>query len=250
MTRAVESCPAQRLSISTARMDIRSPERDVLLMLLAMAAGSADAWSYFGIGHSFVANMTGNTVLIGVAIVRANGDWLHPLISLCGYAAGVMAGANVTRRINPESAWPRAVSWALLLEAVLMSIAEAAWTLISQANTTFSIERNLLLVAIAFAVGIQSGAMLQMRIPGVVTTYITGTWTSLMSEVARLLSRGGKPPTREVRRMEERVLLQAGILTAYVLSAIATGVLLRYAPAATGALPATAVWIVVILGLR
>jgi uncharacterized membrane protein YoaK (UPF0700 family) len=138
----------------------------------------------------------------------------------------------------------------LLLEAVLMSIAEAAWTLISQANTTFSIERNLLLVAIAFAVGIQSGAMLQMRIPGVVTTYITGTWTSLMSEVARLLSRGGKSPTREVRRMEERVLLQAGILTAYVLSAIATGVLLRYAPAATGALPATAVWIVVIFGMR
>src|SRR5581483_12154540 len=108
---------------------MRSAERDALLLLLAMAAGSADAWSYFGIGHSFVANMTANTVLIGVSIVVRNGDWHRPLISLCGYAAGAVAGAILTRRINPERAWSRAVAHALLLEAMLLSVAEAGWAL-------------------------------------------------------------------------------------------------------------------------
>lgn len=183
---------------------MRPAERDALLMLLAVAAGSADAWSYFGLSHSFVANMTGNTVLIGVGIVRQNGDWRHPLISLCGYAAGVVAGAILTRRVKPESFWSRAVSWALLLEALLMALAEAGWALIRNTNPMAGTERNVLLGVVAFAIGIQSGAMLQMRIPGVVTTYITGTWTNLMSGVARLLSRGTKPATRQVKGMEER----------------------------------------------
>jgi uncharacterized membrane protein YoaK (UPF0700 family) len=36
--------------------------RDVRLLVLAASAGSADAWSYFGLGRAFVANMTGNTI--------------------------------------------------------------------------------------------------------------------------------------------------------------------------------------------
>jgi uncharacterized membrane protein YoaK (UPF0700 family) len=40
---------------------VRRIERDLLLLLLAVAAGSADGWSYFGLGHAFVANMTGTT---------------------------------------------------------------------------------------------------------------------------------------------------------------------------------------------
>lgn len=229
---------------------MRPPERDALLMLLAVAAGSADAWSYFGLGHSFVANMTGNTVLIGVGIVRQNGDWRHPLISLCGYAAGVVAGTVLTRRVKPESFWSRAVSWALLLEALLMALAEAGWALIRNTNPLAGTEHNLLLGVVAFAIGIQSGAMLQMRIPGVVTTYITGTWTNLMSGLARLLPRGTKPATRQVKGMEERLLMQAGVLSAYLLSAIVAGVLLRYVPAAAGALPAAAVLTVAVYGLR
>lgn len=219
-------------------------------MLLAVAAGSADAWSYFGLGHSFVANMTGNTVLIGVGIVRQNGDWRQPLIAVCGYAAGVVAGAVLTRRVKPERFWSRAVSWTLLLEALLMALAEAGWALIRKTNPLAGTERNLLLGVVAFAIGIQSGAMLQMRIPGVVTTYITGTWTNLMSGVARLLSRGAKPVTGEVKRMEERLLMQGGVLSAYLLSAIVAGVLLRYVPTAAGALPAAAVLTVALYGLR
>ena len=49
---------------------MRVVERDVLLGVLAVSAGSADVWSYLGLGHAFVANMTGNTVFLGMSIFQ------------------------------------------------------------------------------------------------------------------------------------------------------------------------------------
>ena len=228
---------------------LRPAECDLLLMVLAAAAGAADAWSYFGLNHSFVANMTGNTVLIGVALAHRNGDLRHPLISLIGYAFGVMAGSLLTRKVRPENLWPRAVSWTLLLESLLLALAEAGWAIVHEAASWMEVDRNLLLVGVAFAIGLQSGALLQMKIPGVVTTYITGTWTNLMSGLARLVARGDKPLKGGKKQFEERLLLQAGILSAYLLSAAAAGLILRYFPAGAGVLPASAVLFVSAYGL-
>jgi uncharacterized membrane protein YoaK (UPF0700 family) len=228
---------------------VRPAERDSLLLVLSAAAGSADAWSYFGIGHSFVANMTGNTVLIGVALVHLNGDFLHPLLSLAGYAVGVIAGALLTRKVNPQTFWPRAVSRTIFIEALLLCLAEILWSLRIHASSSVSPGRDGLLALVAFAIGTQSGAMLQMKIPGVVTTYITGTWTNLMSSVARLFSRGRKTAKGGILSFEERLMLQAGVLSVYLLSAVLTGLLLRFIPTAAGALPAAAVSFTAIYGV-
>jgi uncharacterized membrane protein YoaK (UPF0700 family) len=45
--------------------------RNVLVLLLACVAGSVDAVSYMSLGHVFTANMTGNTVLLGLALGQA-----------------------------------------------------------------------------------------------------------------------------------------------------------------------------------
>ena len=42
--------------------------RDAMLTSLSLAAGCVDAVGYLGLGQVFVANMTGNTVLLGLAI--------------------------------------------------------------------------------------------------------------------------------------------------------------------------------------
>ena len=84
-----------------------SVERDVRLLMLAASAGSADGWSYFGFGHAFVANMTGNTVLLGLAVFQPHGDWLHPVISLSSYAAGTMIGSRLTQKVQPGAIGPR-----------------------------------------------------------------------------------------------------------------------------------------------
>jgi uncharacterized membrane protein YoaK (UPF0700 family) len=229
---------------------VRRSQRDVLLILLAIAAGSADGWNYFGLGHAFVANMTGNTVLLGIAVFL-NRDLLHPCISLVCYVAGVGFAALLTRNVREGSSWPRAVSIALFVESLLLVGAAIGWALIGRAaaqpGSTLSL--NVLLGCVAVAIGMQSGAMLQLRIPGIATTYITGTWTNLTSGLMRFLVRKRHGTQEEKIKYEDRLFMQAGILSAYLLSALMVGLLFRYARLGVGGLPAIAVLLVAIYGL-
>lgn len=224
-------------------------ERDVLLLMLAVAAGSADGWSYFGLGHAFVANMTGNTVLLGIAVFL-HGDLLHPLISLVCYLAGAALAAFMTRNVREGQGWPRAVSNTLALESVLMLAAAIAWSIVCRdaARPGSTPGLDVLLGCVALAIGVQSGAMLQLGVPGIVTTYITGTWTSLMSGLTRFASRERQLPRRKKVEYEERMLMQAGVLCAYLFAAVVTGLLFREARAAVGFLPAISVLFVAVYG--
>ncbi len=227
-------------------------ERDLLLMILAASAGSADGWSFFGMGHAFVANMTGNTVLLGLAVFQVNGDAIHPLIALVFYAFGVALAAFLTRRVVQGSLWPKVVSRVLLFESVLLAATETGWIVLRghvfPAGSPIPSRMNLLLSIVAFAIGMQSGVMLQLKIPGIVTTYISGTWTRLVSGLVRLATREKHQPPGKKFEFEERLLMQAGILAVYLLSAVITGWLFRYFPEGVGALSASSVALVAIYG--
>lgn len=224
---------------------MREVERDVMLYLLAASAGSADGWSYFGLGHAFVANMTGNTVLLGMAVFQPHGNLLHPFLSLACYAAGVMMASFLTRRSSEGAVWSKAVSWTLLVEGLLIGAA-AGWMMVRRG---WDVNLDLLLAVVALAIGLQSGAMLQLKIPGVVTTYITGTWTTLMRGVVRFAARRRREVPAEKVRLEERLLMQAGILAVYFLSAVLTGWVFLHVPEVVGALSAGPVLVVAAYGL-
>ena len=215
---------------------MRSVERDFRLLILAASAGSADGWSYFGFGHAFVANMTGNTVLLGLAVFQNHGD-VRPSCHLSRVLCpGSDAGFAFDRERTPGHGWSRAISRTLLLEALLLLAAEAGWIAIHlRAHHTPSL--NLLLATVALAIGMQSGAMVQLKIPGIVTTYITGTWTSLLSGLVRLARQERQEAEGQDRGFEERLLMQAGVLSVYFLSAVLTGWFFRHVPLAVGALP-------------
>ncbi|MBV8115406.1 MAG: DUF1275 domain-containing protein [Silvibacterium sp.] len=220
---------------------MRSIERDILLCMLAACAGSADGWSYFGLGHAFVANMTGNTVLLGMSVFATH-DALHPLISLSCYSAGVITGSLLTRNVQPisgDSPWPRQVSRTLLLEAVLLLCAEMAW-FASHPSGSPHPSHVLLLGCVALAIGLQSAAMVQLKIPGIVTTYITGTWTTLMNGLTRVRT---APPAKK-HEFETRLGMQAAVLAVYFFAAVVAGGLFRYIPTLVGALPALSVLLV------
>jgi uncharacterized membrane protein YoaK (UPF0700 family) len=229
---------------------MRFSERDVLLLMLAIAAGSADGWSYFGLGHAFVANMTGNTVLLGTAMFLHR-DLLHPGISLICYAAGAALASYLTRNVREGTGWPRAVSNTLALESALLIAAAVGWVLAGRHTTSpgSTPALDFLLGGVALAIGIQSGAMLQLKIPGVVTTYITGTWTTLMSGVTRFFTREQHRSSEQKLEHEERMILQGGVLCAYLLSAVVTGLLFHYARLAVGVLPALSVLLVAVYAL-
>ena len=99
-----------------------SVEGDVRLLMLAASAGSADAWSYFGLGHAFVANMTGNTVILGLAVFQDHGDMLHPAIALGCYACGAMLGSLFTEKVQPGAVWARARASALSRHLVVRGL--------------------------------------------------------------------------------------------------------------------------------
>jgi uncharacterized membrane protein YoaK (UPF0700 family) len=233
---------------------IRPAERDALLMLLAVSAGSADGWSFFGLGHAFVANMTGNTVLIGLAVFQSRGAMFHPLLSLASYAIGVVIAGFLTRNVAEGSIWSKTVSRTLLIEAILLAGAEAAWAALHghglQVNgRAASPELNSILCVVAVAIGIQSGTMLRLKVPGIVTTYITGTWTTLLTGIVRLVTLEKRKPAGEKLQFEERLILQASIVAAYFLSAVLAGWLFGHIPVAVGAVSASSVLLVAAYGI-
>jgi uncharacterized membrane protein YoaK (UPF0700 family) len=70
--------------------------------------------------------------------------------------------------------------------------------------------------------GVQSAAVNALGVSGISTTYITGTWTSLVGSLARR-----RRPTTSKSKSKEilKTRLQAAVVVVYVLAAIVGGVM-------------------------
>lgn len=67
-----------------------------MLVLLSCVAGSVDVMSYYSLGNVFTANMTGNTILLGLATGQGKvTSYLHSLAALGGFFAGALTGASI-----------------------------------------------------------------------------------------------------------------------------------------------------------
>jgi uncharacterized membrane protein YoaK (UPF0700 family) len=156
--------------------------RDALLLALTAAAGWVDALSYIALGHVFTANMTGNLVLLGLAVgeVQAAGA-VRSAVALGGFAAGALLGSALTRDAAGE--WPGRITAALGVEAAALIAFVAVWW------TGGGLEALIALSAVGM--GIQSAAVRRLAVAGVTTTFVTGTLTSLMAGLAALRPTGG-----------------------------------------------------------
>src|SRR5215472_1672510 len=140
--------------------------RDALLVALTAAAGWVDALSYLALGHVFTANMTGNLVLLGVAVGSLEaGGALRSAVALAGFAAGALLGSALTR--DAAGDWPGRVTAALAVEAAALAAFTALW----RASTG----QEALIALSAVGMGIQSAAVRRLAVPGVATTFVTGT---------------------------------------------------------------------------
>src|SRR3954447_5865868 len=73
--------------------------RDLLLMqLLTFGTGIVDAVGYLGLDRVFTGNITGSVVILGMALVGADGlPVLGPLLALFGFMAGAAVGGRVLK---------------------------------------------------------------------------------------------------------------------------------------------------------
>jgi uncharacterized membrane protein YoaK (UPF0700 family) len=154
-----------------------------MFVWLAIGAGAIDAISFFGLGRVFTANMTGNIVLLGLAAGRSEGaDVVRSAISLVAFAIGLFGAAKLSRRFDKSGSWSPAVRVALSIEAFALGGFLAGW-LASSGNPGETLKAVLVAVA-ALAMGIQSGAVIALRVPGITTTFVTGTLASVLHDLA------------------------------------------------------------------
>ena len=162
-----------------------------------------------------------------------NGQVVHPALALLAYAVGVAVASYVTGKSAwqfEKVIWTRSVTLVIVAETVLAALAEWAWHAYRGGS---HVPLEVLMAVMAACMGLQSGAMLQLRVPGVVTTYISGTLTLMVQGMTRLAT-GEREPKGEY---EQRLEVQAVTLVVYLLSAILTGWLFKEAPQWVGMLP-------------
>lgn len=163
--------------------------RDPLLLALTAAAGWTDALSYAALGRVFTANMTGNLVLLGLAIGQVAGTAVErSAVALAGFAAGALLGALLTRG-RLAGPWPPRVTVALAVEAAMLLAFAGLWLAGAAEGTAAGLDALIALSALGM--GVQSAAIRRLDVPGVATTFVTGTITSLMAGLAALQAASG-----------------------------------------------------------
>jgi uncharacterized membrane protein YoaK (UPF0700 family) len=162
---------------------LRPRVRDALLLTLTAAAGSVDAVSYLGLGRVFTANMTGNLVLLGIAVGQSQlGGAVRSVIALAGFAVGVLIGVRVSARTEATAVWPLSVTLALLVELGLLVAFLAGWEIAGDRPAALPLD---VLVSIsAAAMGMQAAAARRLHVAGVTTVFVTGMLTSLIADLA------------------------------------------------------------------
>jgi len=125
---------------------------------LTLVAGIADAVGYITMGAVFAANMTGNTVLAGIAL--AQGHWLDAWRHLAPLVA-FFVGAMISRLLLRLSRAPTA---SLLVEAAILA-----------AVSLLPVGPEAAVMIVAFAMGVQASAITHFAGSAVSTVVVTST---------------------------------------------------------------------------
>jgi uncharacterized membrane protein YoaK (UPF0700 family) len=221
--------------------------RDALL--LSFAAGGADAAGYIGLGRVFTSNMTGNLVLFGIYLGQGHfSAALRALFVLAVFVVGACLGAWLGRRIDGQD-WPRLARRLLGVEAVLLILFAAGWSLGATAAGPVSHFRHALLPLLALAMGIQAAALHQLSLPGVKTTAVTGTLTTLVTGIVHLFAIS-PATTTPAGTSFTRIGFQTLVVILYAGGAVVSGLFMLHAPRWTGCGPAVVVLFVALCHAR
>ena len=203
--------------------------------MFTWAAGSVDAITYLS-AHVFTANMTGNTVLLGIAASQAKAEpVVSSLLALIAFVVGAILGALAVGEGESASA-AAAVRRAVWMETVIL----AFFAMSAFAPAALSLRAIVLLMigSSGLAMGLQSAAVRRLKLPGIATTYITGTITSLFSGMVHgLRRRTGTHAETTTLGLKRSMSLQAEVFLSYAVAAGITAALHVRWPSAVGLVP-------------
>lgn len=173
------SSPSQPVDrIAPAPVNRHGPLPALLLVLTAVT-GLVDAVSYLRLGHVFVANMTGNVVFLGFAAAGAAdfSVWAS-LVATVAFLAGALLGGQLGARAGRHRG--RLLAYATYAELALIAAALVLALLAPEAPHV--VVSMGLIVALAFAMGLQNATARRLGVPDLTTTVLTLTLTALAAD--------------------------------------------------------------------
>ncbi|MFF7634680.1 YoaK family protein [Kitasatospora sp. NPDC008050] len=180
-----------------------------LLLALTVVTGLVDAFSYLALGHVFVANMTGNVVFLALALGGAPGFSLSAsLLALAAFAAGAFAGGLLVHRLRRRQgpALGRVLLVAVLVQAgLVLGALVTAWL---SAAPFPSPARQVLIILLGLAMGLQNAAARALAVPDLTTTVLTLTITGIAADSRA----AGGAGSRAGRRLLSAAAMFLGVL--------------------------------------
>ena len=152
--------------------------RDLLVVVLAFVSGYTDGVGFIVLGGAFTSVMTGNMVLLGLSAGQADWEGVgRALGAILAFTAGAALGTQVAGVADKQDPiWPRPVNRALAVELAIFAAAAVGWFV--TVGEPGAVVQFVLLLALAVALGVQSSTVQRFGVPGLSTTYLTGTLTS------------------------------------------------------------------------
>jgi uncharacterized membrane protein YoaK (UPF0700 family) len=204
---------------------------DPCLGLMAIAAGGSDALAYLTLGQVFTSAMTGNTVLLCIAIGQGQlAEALQSFTAFLAFMAGASLAAALSRRPAPREHVPAPLSPLFLLEIAFLAAFVAVWFATGGSSER---ARYGLIVLSAIAMGTQGVIARHINVPQVNTIVFTTTIISVVASCTHALLRASAIPFDTQR--------QIGILLVYAAGAVLMAILIAHASGIHVWLPLVAV---------
>ena len=182
-----------------------------IALWLTAVGGYIDAVGYIALFQVFTANMSGNSVHVGMYLGLR--DWpnlLRPLCAIVSYVVG-MALTRITIQIAGRRGMRRIASITLGVEAILLLFFARATPAmhLGQIVDLHSGAYFTLVALLAFAMGVQTATLTHVGALTIYTTFVTGTLTKLTESFTRVLF-WAHDQLRELKRISHVVRLAPG----------------------------------------
>jgi uncharacterized membrane protein YoaK (UPF0700 family) len=165
---------------------------DLGLALMALAAGSTDATAFLKLGMVFTSAMTGNTVLLCIAIGQGKlSAALQSFAAFVSFVVGAsLAALLCCRRRPPPDRTPPSLVPLFVLEIACLAAFVAVWFALERTRdgTTYG-----LIALSALAMGVQGVTARQINVPQVNTIVFTTTIISVVVSLVHGLVRTPAP---------------------------------------------------------
>jgi uncharacterized membrane protein YoaK (UPF0700 family) len=146
-----------------------------LLIGLTFVTGMVDAITYLDLGRVFAANMTGNAVLLGFALVGADQISVPAsLVALASFLGGATLGGRLAREL--EQTQHRWIVTSLGLESGLLAAAMLG------ALLRPTVSDHAIVGLLALAMGLRTATVRRIAIPDLTTTVLTVTLAGLAAD--------------------------------------------------------------------